>query len=868
MENFFFTFTDPDHYDDISRWRCSPDDPRFRRTPQGLVPVPYAPGWTYDQFGIWTVCKPDGHILRKQGWKLHVSVTQHSLETLLPRLSEVCYARGLPFKFLTRREYAWLVNSKYAPRPVSGKGIVIYPPDDVESVELAEELSTMLADADGPRILSDLRIGNSVVHARYGAFTRRMCRDDRGKITLAMDDDEGAPIPDRRSVPFRAPAFVTVPPQFVSPPPSVSGPVPPYRITKTLHFSNGGGVYLATDLENDRPVVLKESRPFAGVDLLGRDSVARAAQEAAAMQKFSDRSEIPRLYDQFTWQEHVFTVMEYVRGTTLQEWCAAKQPYLMRADPFAPPSTDEIADYRGKIEGIIDRLADVLAAIWQQGYAVGDIHPANVMITPDLDVKLLDLEACGPDDEDRQFGGAPGYTDFERRGVDSDRYSFAMLELACYLPLTHLVRMEDSKLPQLLDTCRRRFGLSEQWARRIELACGPTDSGPPSSPRAPVGAESSHLDDRLGFEAWAREIVAGFESVLDGTRSDRLFPCDHTGFGLSPVSLATGASGVLWSLLDTKGVDEAALVDRIVDWITVTARSSTRRLECGLYDSELGAGYALWKAGSLNHAEWMVNAGLAKDRSRCDLSIFSGLSGILLAAIEMSGGPCPLVAESLVEEVGSELIARAQRLLVEMRKAADRDVSQYGLMHGVAGMGLAAHRFGWYTDNEHALDVARQLLEMELSAYVRCADGSLQFNDAERRSLPYLEVGSCGAALVIAEMSDSGDWAPESVALSDLMRPLGPEMIVQCDLFRGRTGFMAGLTQLAARGHGRWCGDFVDRHSRQLGLHEVRQRRGELHYPGAGNFRLSSDLRTGAAGVLTGVAFSTGRRDNWLPGVF
>ncbi len=61
--------------------------------------------------------------------------------------------------------------------------------------------------------------------------------------------------------------------------------------------------------------------------------------------------------------------------------------------------------------------------------------------------------------------------------------------------------------------------------------------------------------------------------------------------------------------------------------------------------------------------------------------------------------------------------------------------------------------------------------------------------------------------------------------------------------------------------------ELTDRHARQLGLHEVRLREGELHYPGAGSFKLSGDLRTGSAGVLTGVAYATGRRDTWLPGV-
>ncbi|KIZ19542.1 class III lanthionine synthetase LanKC [Streptomyces natalensis] len=897
MDHFFHTFADPDFYEDIARWRCPPDDPRFRRIRRGPASVAYADGWQYTRHGIWTVCSPGQEPLGKQGWKLHIAVTPESFPALLEKVSGFCFSRRVRFKFLARYEYAWLVNAKYAPRPVSGKGIVLYPADEDLSVALARELTESLRDARGPRILSDLQLDDTVVHARYGAYTRRYCRDAVGKVAFALEDPDGRLVPDRRSVPFAAPPFVVVPDAFKARRPTAEGPLPPYRVDKTLHFSNSGGVYLATNLDDDRQVVLKEARPHAGYDLVGGDAVRRAVREYEAMRRFADLPEVPEAYDQFTWQSHLFTAMEYVQGATLQEWCAAHQPFLLRSDPFAPPAPEEVQDYREKVEVMLVRLRKVLGALWKRGYIFGDIHPGNVMVTPELDVRLLDLEACLPETEARPFPGAPGFSDPARSGRDADEYALGMLELSCYLPLTHLARMDGTKLRQLTEVARSRFGLSRSWADRI-AGIDPTPAAAHPHDGRPAGsASSSHVEEALGFEAWAARIVAGLKSVMDDHRPDRLFPCDHTGFALSPVSLATGAAGVLWALLGTEdlGIQPSSdgadcrefvtalelegLNERITNWIVTQGRASAGRLECGLYDSGLGAGYTLWRAGRTEHAQWLVDAALARDRASCGLSLFSGLAGIYLAVAEMSGAARPpgvadrdvprppLVPVSLAEEMGAELAERADRFAIRLRKAGSRDVSQYGLMHGVAGVALAVHRYGRLVGDGSALRLAQELLELEFAAYVRCVDGSLQFNEAERRTLGYLEVGSCGSALVLAELTQDGSWQPSHASIPDLMRALGPELMVQSGLFRGRAGFLAGLTSLSGAGHGERATALVDRHVRQLGLHEIRARGGGLHYPGSGNFKLSCDLRTGSAGVLTGVAFATRRRTDWLPGV-
>ena len=56
-----------------------------------------------------------------------------------------------------------------------------------------------------------------------------------------------------------------------------------YIIESALHFSNGGGVYVANHIPSNTKVVLKEGRPNAGLDGQGRDAVERLNHEGSIL---------------------------------------------------------------------------------------------------------------------------------------------------------------------------------------------------------------------------------------------------------------------------------------------------------------------------------------------------------------------------------------------------------------------------------------------------------------------------------------------------------------------------------------------------------------------------------------------------------
>ncbi|MER5640170.1 hypothetical protein ABT095_24895 [Kitasatospora sp. NPDC002227] len=80
----------------------------------------------------------------------------------------------------------------------------------------------------------------------------------------------------------------------------------PYRVEQALHFSNAGGIYLARDPETGQQLVLKEARPYAGLDQRGTDAVARLTHEAEMLRRLDGVLEVPRLLAELTSWEHRF----------------------------------------------------------------------------------------------------------------------------------------------------------------------------------------------------------------------------------------------------------------------------------------------------------------------------------------------------------------------------------------------------------------------------------------------------------------------------------------------------------------------------------------------------------------------------------
>ncbi|TCO59701.1 class III lanthionine synthetase LanKC [Actinocrispum wychmicini] len=820
-------------------------DPVFYDSPARAMPVDQGylagftvPGsWHVTRRDDWTVLGPDGGELPAQGWKIHCSATVGNASEILGIVWDYCVRQGISFKFVTDQVNLLLRNSKYADRTGSGKFITMYPAGLGELERTLRELGARLDGFTGPYILSDLRWRSGPLFVRYGGFVERYCKLADGSLTPAISDPDGRLVPDVRQPKFAVPPWVEIPGFLTAAMAERASPTEfPFQIRHPLHFSNGGGIYLATDTRTGRVVVLKEARPLAGLDRFGADAVERLRRERDFLEKLAGTGVVPELYDYFVCWEHHFLVEEYVEGQPLGK------EMVLRA-PLIHPEIDEaeVADYTRWALATLDKVAGCLRVVHDAGIAFGDLHPHNVMLRQDGRVVLLDLEAASYLADEMLPGlGATGYRAPDgRRGAEADNYAMACMWLGLFMPLTMLFPLDRTKAAMLANYVVRRYPVPEQAVARVAEVLQdrrPTSDDLPAEHKA---AEFSARLDEGAFD-WPSLRDSIRDAVLASAtpdRTDRLFPGDIEQFTRGGAGLAYGAAGVLYALARSGA---GRFPDHEQWLLDAVERGDQSRI--GFYDGLHGVAYALLELGRPDEAQAVLERTNAVPLEALPDNLFSGLSGVGLNLLRF--------AEATGDESFRTRALEAGTLLAEGTK----EPPDKGLMFGPSGHALLFVRLFEATGEPHYLDLAEQALSRDVDRLITLPDGSMHV-DGGWRAMPYLATGSIGVGFVLRlflRHRENGEFAR---ALALIRRTAQPELVIGSGLFNGRAGCIAFLSALQE------SGPVLDRLVRRLSWHIVPYR-GNVAFPGDQLLRLSMDLATGSAGVL--FALSSALDDNRL----
>lgn len=775
-------------------------------------------------------CQGDWHCclsprpLGQQGWKIHLSVALGQEQEMLDVVSRYCFTHQLSFKW-TRSRRAWLLkNSKYADRVASGKFITIYPEDEAEFVQTVYALAALLKDfAPGPYILSDRRWQASPVYYRYGAF-KEMIKEISGQKRCCLQAPDGSWLEDRRCPYYCPPDFVQEPAELAKNNFQVKGAdfsrLTAYQIKGALHFSNGGGVYLAR--KNSKNYVIKEGRPAAGLDGHGQDAFSRIQKEAAWLKKLANVPEVVDIKEDFQAWIHTYLVEDYVSEQTLGDYVAENYPFY----------SEKRAAYVAQSLRIAEKLRRAVAHVHAQGVAIGDLQADNVMITEDGEVKLIDFEAAASLTAPYNPGiMTAGFSDWALETYEqADLYGLYQTIRFLFLPISNRAR---SSWP--MQNLNLRCYFSKEAADYLE------DLRQQLLPKCPLLGKENKDDDRQEGTWPSLNELRG--NISRGIKADWQSPNLIKGdlpLLEDPDQRLTIDNGALGYGLLVAKCGQAAEKKKFLAWLR--KQPMEELTAAGLFTGRAGLGGIIYE---LEDKAWGRQLIWSAQGTSADLSLRSGLSGIALAKLALTAKEGLAKSPELIK-IGEEIAAGYEKMPAN------------GLMTGRLGAILALWKIGCLLKREDFKEAAKTGLAALLEKDLVQVDQHV-FLAEDGRRMPYLANGTAGLALVLAAIAKD---EPKEDRYQEIIKQAAETMDSFCSYMGGLfTGYAGLMLPDLALGRKKALGEKI----RLLNNYLLPREAGTLVAASCG-CRCSMDLAAGASGVLLlleGIA----RNDAslWLP---
>ncbi|MFE3761267.1 class IV lanthionine synthetase LanL [Streptomyces sp. NPDC059104] len=700
--------------------------------------------WSTDADEMWCRLTPLSATQHQQGWKLHVSATSASAPAVLGKALDVLLREHSAFKFARSLEQVSALNSRATPRGSSGKFITVYPRSDSDAARIALELHQATVGLAGPRILSDQPYAaNSLVHYRYGAFVGRRRLSDEGLLVWFIEDPDGNPVEDVRTGQYSPPSWAVSPfPASVPAPPrpekAATGPVllgGRFSVREAIRHTNKGGVYRGTDATTGAPVVIKEARPHVEADASGTDVRDWLRAEARTLENLTGTGLAPEPLAMFEHGGHLFLAQEEIPGVPLRNWVA---------EHFRDVGSER---YRTDALAQAGRLVDLLAAAHACGCVLRDFTPGNIMVRPDGELRLIDLELAVLKDDDAlpTTVGTPGFSAPERLAdapvsPTADYYSLGATlcfvlagKVPNLLAEEPATRSAEQRLAEWLAACGRTLRLpdglpetilglmkddpAERWdparARAALRRAGSTLAGHPAA--GPTGQDPGRDATAASIEG----IVDHFLDAMTPRDERRLWPVSTMAGETDPCTVQQGAAGVLavltryFELTGDPRLPEA--ISTAGHWIA--ARTDTRSTRPGLHFGGRGTAWALYDAGRAVDDHILTDHALAlalapqEPTPSHDVTHGSAGSGLAAAHLWHRTGDPRLAA--LVADAADRLAAAARpepsgvSWPIPAEAVAKEAGKRYlGFAHGTSGIGCFLLAAAAVTNRREHLDLA------------------------------------------------------------------------------------------------------------------------------------------------------------------
>jgi len=734
-------------------------------------------GWSINPDEFWCRLTPPGTQHRTQGWKLHVSTALLAAPVVLARAADVLIRANCSFKFAKTFQNLTYLLSGNAPRGSGGKFITAYPANDELFRTLALELDRVTDGLPGPVILSDrpFRPGG-LVYYRYGAIGGQTELSNDGTFESVLVGPEGQRVTDQRQAWFSPPPWAALP--IAAPPAGVdvgagataTATTAPTKVLLGDRFvvggaikhSYGGGVFRAVDQQTNADVILKQARPHVAGDFAGADARDVLRHEAQILDLLSPLGLAPAKVALFSHQGYSFLAQEQIPGSNLRAWAQQRTVTAWRGQ--GSPLTDAVAMAR--------QMVEIVASVHEQGLVLCDFNPNNLIVTPENQLRLIDLEFAVAADvrittRFTQAYAGPEVTSGPRYGPapapDADLFSLGATILFAASGVDPLMPVDDALADRLgqdrLAGLVTRLGQDMPAVQRLSaLVVGLMRDDPQhrwSLSRArefladvDVAAESANGSDADSLPpAVADRLVSDGMTYALRTMTEQkqwLFTANEFGRTTDPCNVQHGAAGVLGVLTRAAATlgDERLLagVSTVAGWVAKRLFDVPRILP-GLYFGRSGTAWALYDAARLldddKMAEQAVTLAKQVPVQWPNPDICHGAAGAGMTQLHLwntTGDP----------ELLSRGVQAADCVLKAVRERdglhlwpipGDFDsnlagLEHYGFAHGVAGAGAFLLYAGIASGRAEYLDAARRAGET-LLAVADIEDGAAWWPSGE-----------------------------------------------------------------------------------------------------------------------------------------
>ena len=710
-----------------------------------MIPVRglLAGNWVSRKRDPWCYLEPKGHHGRSQGWKVHVSATPQNAAEVLRRAVGVLGPHRCAFKFADSPGRVAELAGRNADRGSSGKFITVYPLDDEQFRTVAAELHEATEGLVGPEILSDRRYRpGSLVHYRYGAFTRIAVLDNDGSYRYMIAAPDGSLVEDRRDAAFTPPPWAAAPwPQQPQVPAlKLTGRhvllAERFLVRRAIRHANKGGVYRAVDQRTGAAVVVKQARPHVGSSRAG-DVRDQLRHEAEVLRSLEPLAVTPRVVELLELDGHCFLVQEELSGLPFGGWISEvrrREGGLTAADART----------------MAGNLVRLLSQVHAQGLVLCDLSPNNIMVATDLSTKVIDLELAAHPGDERGAHGTPGFVAPERRppgeghpgtGAEFTADTYALGAMLYHL-LTGYPPILAAELPPRVDQLARlaprlaRAAQDSTAARQLRpLVLGLMADNPAerwtleqaaeflARPAAGRHALDTPTADPSGRGRMAADILTHLLDTRIPQPSERLWPSGAFGTRTEPCNVQHGAGGIVAVLVRAMDGANGDLGQRLADTVADSSAWMEQRLAAeprmlpGLYFGRSGTLWALNEAaralGDGGLAERVRKQALALPVRWPNPDVCHGTAGAGLAQLyfwQTSGDQrfadrardCADGLVDAADEHGDGVL---------WRTPADFDskmagLAQYGFAHGAAGIGTFLLAAGLALDEPRYLATA------------------------------------------------------------------------------------------------------------------------------------------------------------------